>query len=276
VFQLTEDTINSNRPKIALIGIPFDEYSSYLRGAAAAPALIRQALYSESSNLWTEAGINLGDETIFIDAGDVDFSETNDPPTEIEKNISRLLKNKFTAISLGGDHSITFPVVKAISKYFSQIDVLHFDAHPDLYDEFDGNKFSHACPFARIMENNLVQRLVQVGIRTCNGHQREQAKKYGVEMIEMKDFENNNKLSFENPVYISFDLDALDPAFAPGVSHWEPGGLSTRQVINLIQKLEAPACIGADIVEFNPVKDKTGFTAMTCAKILKEIASRMF
>ncbi len=268
--------MNSDQPKIALIGIPFDEYSSYLRGAALAPHLIREALLCKSSNLWTEMGVILRDKSIYFDAGDVDFSGTKNPHAEIEKNISRLLVKKKIPISLGGDHSITFPILKAFSKHFPNIDILHFDAHPDLYDEFEGKRFSHACPFARIMENGLVQRLVQIGIRTCNKHQREQAEKFTVEMIEMKDFENNIKLSFENPLYISFDLDVLDPAFAPGVSHWEPGGLSTRQVISIIQKIEAPGIIGADIVEFNPSRDSTGVTAMVCAKILKEIVSRMF
>jgi arginase len=267
--------MNLNQQKIALIGIPLDEYSSFLRGAAFAPPLIRKALHSESSNMWTEMGVNLGDKTILTDTGDISFSTANDPFGEIEKNISQLLEQKMRPIVLGGDHSITFPIIKAFSKYFPKIDVLHFDAHPDLYHKFAGNKSSHACPFARIMENGLVQRLVQVGIRTCNGHQREQAEKFGVEMIEMKHFKNNIKLNFENPLYISFDLDALDPAFAPGVSHWEPGGLSTRQVISTIQSVEAPDFVGADIVEFNPSRDSAGFTAMTCAKILKEIVGRM-
>jgi len=225
--------------------------------------------------MWNESGINIGDKKIFSDVGDVDFSGTKNPFAEIEKSISLLLEKKKKPISLGGDHSITFPIVKTVSKYYPKIDVLHFDAHPDLYHEFEGNKFSHACPFARIMENGLVQRLVQTGIRTCNKHQRDQAKKFGVEMIEMNNISKNIKFIFENPLYISFDLDALDPAYAPGVSHWEPGGLSTRQAIGFIQKIEAPIFVGADIVEFNPKRDPTGFTAMVCAKILKEIAGKM-
>src|SRR5690606_28940578 len=112
-------------------------------------------------------------------------------------------------------------------------------AHADLYDDFEGNPHSHASPFARIMEHRLAKRLVQVGIRTLNPHQREQAKHFGVEIIEIKDWNDNQTFSFEGPLYISLDMDALDPAFAPGVSHHEPGGFSTRQVLNIIQNLKA-------------------------------------
>jgi arginase family enzyme len=151
---------------------------------------------------------------------------------------------------------------------------LHFDAHPDLYDEFLGNRHSHASPFARIMEEGLAKRLVQVGIRTVNGHQREQAERFGVEFVEMRNWRDDLTLDFDSPVYISFDLDALDPAFAPGVSHREPGGLSTRQAIGVIQRLRAKV-VGADIVEFNPRMDPAQITAVVCAKLLKEIAAKM-
>ena len=96
---------------------------------------------------------------------------------------------------------------------------MHFDAHPDLYYSFDNNPFSHASPFARIMENNLVKKLTQVGIRTMNAHQEEQAKKYNVQVIHMGQFDSTMQFDFDGPVYVSIDLDALDPAFAPGVSH---------------------------------------------------------
>jgi arginase family enzyme len=125
------------------------------------------------------------------------------------------------------------------------LSILHFDAHPDLYDDFRGNPHSHASPFARIMETKLAQRLVQVGIRNMNGHQREQAERFGVEVIEMKNLQDGLELQFDTPVYVSVDMDGLDPAFAPGVSHREPGGLTTRQVIEIIQSIGTPV-VGAD------------------------------
>lgn len=261
--------------KLALIGIPFDKYSSFMKGAASAPPLIRQAFHSESSNLWSEIGINLGQESLIFDAGEVNLNLSQKPLADIEQAIKKLLDQNFTPISLGGDHSITYPIIKAFSQKFDQLNILQFDAHPDIYYEYEGNRYSHACPFARIMEAGLVQRLVQVGIRTMNDHQREQAEKFHIEIINMSDWDDSMTLQFDAPLYISFDVDVLDPAFAPGVSHHEPGGCSTRQVIKMIHEIKAPIIVGADIVEFNPLRDIHGMTAMVCAKILKEIAARI-
>ena len=114
-----------------------------------------------------------------------------------------------------------------------------------------------------------------MGIRTVNDHQREQAERFGVEMLEMKNWRDDGPLRFSNPLYISFDMDALDPAFAPGVSHHEPGGFSTRVAVGIIQKLQAPAVVGGDVVEYNPRRDSNSVTAMAAAKILKEIAAKI-
>jgi agmatinase len=192
----------------------------------------------------------------------------------IENSVHTLIADGLAPISLGGDHSITHPIVRAFAQKYKDLSVLHFDAHPDLYDHYQGNRNSHASPFARIMEQKLVKRLVQVGIRTFTAHQREQMQKFGVESIEMRDLSSSLQLEFDSPVYISFDIDALDSAFAPGVSHREPGGLSTRQAIDLIQRLKGKV-VGADIVEFNPRMDPLHITGTVCAKLLKEIAARM-
>ncbi|MGH9898563.1 MAG: agmatinase, partial [Pyrinomonadaceae bacterium] len=226
------------------------------------------------SNLWSEIGVNLGQPDIFFDAGDVLPSGGKDMMAAVEDSIADLLAHDLLPLSLGGDHSITYPIVRALSKRHPGLSILHFDAHPDLYDEFQGNRYSHASPFARIMEENLVKRLVQVGIRTINGHQQAQAARFGIEVYEMKDWRDDLALVFDTPVYISVDVDGLDPAYAPGVSHREPGGLSTRQVINLIHRVEQPV-VGADIVEFNPQMDVNNMTATVCAKILKEISAQM-
>jgi arginase len=261
-------------PVIALLGVPYDEKSSFYRGAAAAPPLIREWLYIEASNLWTENEFNLGVENLLFDAGDLDLKDSQEPFHDIETAVANLLEQELKPIILGGDHAITYPVLRAFSGKYSRLSLLQFDAHPDLYDEFEGDRYSHACPFARVMEDGLVDRLVQVGIRSLNRHQREQAEKFGVEMHLMKDWREATALDFDSPLYISFDMDVLDPAFAPGLSHREPGGFSTRRVIAMIQSLQAPI-VGADIVEFNPSRDVYDLTAVTCAKILKEIAGKM-
>jgi agmatinase len=260
--------------KLALIGIRYDENSSFNKGAADAPPHIRAALRSDAWNLTSENGTDLSGDSIFFDAGDIEPVAGSDMFTLIENSLHTLIADDLTPISLGGDHSITYPIVRALARKYKDLSILHFDAHPDLYDSYQGNRNSHASPFARIMEQKLVKRLVQVGVRTFNAHQREQAKKFGVETIEMYQLRDNLQLVFDAPVYISFDVVALDPAFAPGVSHREPGGLSTRQAIDLIQRLKGKV-VGADIVEFNPRMDPLHITGTVCAKLLKEIAARM-
>jgi arginase len=259
---------------VSLVGIPFDASSTYLRGAAQAPPRIREALYCDSTNLWTEDGMDLGKPGTFHDAGDLNLPERAEEafPT-IEKTVSSLLDSGRPLIVLGGDHSITYPVLRGFRRRFADLTVLHFDAHPDLYDNL-GGRLSHACPFARVMEEKLVRRLVQVGIRTINRHQLEQAHEFGVEVISMRNMTRLAGLRLEGPMYISFDVDVLDPAFAPGISHYEPGGMSVREVLNAIQGLRVPIA-GADIVEYNPVRDENARTAFVCAKILKETAAAM-
>ena len=261
-------------PKLALIGFRYDENSSFMKGSADAPPQIRAAFRSDASNLFSESGIDLGADGLFFDAGDMEPVSGSEPMTLIQDSIFTLLNDGLAPISLGGDHSITYPIVKAFARKFPELSILHFDAHPDIYDSFQGNRLSHASPFARIMEDKLAKRLVQVGIRTATTHQREQSKKFGLEVVEMRDWREGLAFEFETPVYISFDVDALDPAFAPGVSHREPGGLSTRQAIDLIQRIRGRV-VGADIVEFNPRMDPLHVTATVCAKLLKEIAAKM-
>lgn len=256
---------------VAVIGVPTDENSSFLRGPAQAPARIRQVLHAGSSNLTSENGFDLGQGVGWCDVGDVDLSAGF---AAIAPAVDQLLAAGVRVLALGGDHAITYPLLQAHARQHPQLTILHIDAHSDLYDNFDNNPHSHASPFARIMENGLAQRLVQVGIRTLNDHQRTQAARFGVEVVEMKDWRDGLDLSLSGPLYLSLDLDGLDPAFAPGVSHHEPGGLTTRQVLTLIQQLSVPL-VGADIVELNPMRDWADMTAMVAAKFLKEIVAKM-
>ncbi|QQS48425.1 MAG: agmatinase [Acidobacteriota bacterium] len=258
---------------IGLLGIPYDEDSSFLRGAAEAPPLIRQALFSPASNLSSESGIDIGSAPV-RDEGDLETLPGEAMRSRITESIGELLDRGLRPFALGGDHSITYPILRAFRDRSRQLTIVHIDAHGDIYDEFEGNRFSHACPFARIMEEQLAGRLIQIGVRTLNRHQRDQIARFGVETIEMKDWRDDISIGISTPVYLSFDIDGLDPAFAPGVSHPEPGGFSTRQAIDLIRRIEAPI-VGADIVEFNPRRDVNGMTAVLCAKLVKEIAAKM-
>src|SRR5688572_33187871 len=148
------------RPRI--IGLPYDASSSFLRGAAAAPPLIRAALHSPAGNSWTEDLRDLGDQGALTDAGDLVLPESGEARGLIEAGVGLLLRDGARPIALGGDHAVTYPVVRAIHAIHGPVTILHVDAHPDLYEEFEGDRYSHACPFARIMEEGLASRLVQV------------------------------------------------------------------------------------------------------------------
>jgi arginase len=257
-----------------LLGIPLDHNSSFLRGPAQAPSKIREALRSDAWNSWANGRIDLAQPGLFEDAGDLSNMGEPDAFERIEQAVAKIVESKKRPLCLGGDHSISYPILRAVGKRVPGITLVHFDAHPDLYADYEGNPHSHASPFARIMENQLVQRLVQIGVRTLNDHQRLQAEKYGVEIYAIENLPDLAKLNLAGPLYVSFDVDALDPAFAPGVSHWEPGGLSTREAIEYLQGLPAPI-VGADIVELNPVRDTSGLTATVAAKLLKELLGKM-
>jgi agmatinase len=257
-----------------LIGLPYDASSSFLRGAAAAPPLVRAALHSPASNAWSEAGIEVVASRDYADAGDVELRAPSEARPAIERAITSVLANGGRPVSIGGDHSVTYPIVRAIAREVPRFTILQIDAHPDLYDEFEGDRFSHACQFARILEEHANLRLVPVGIRTMTGHQREQAKRFGVDVIDMRAWSSGRRPELSGPIYVSIDLDGLDPAFAPGVSHREPGGLSVRAVLDMIQALPGPI-VGADVVELNPLQDLGGVTASVAAKLIRELIGRM-
>lgn len=219
----------------------------------------------------TESRQELGVDISFEDLGDLLLTEGPGDFDKICASAEEAARSGATPIFLGGDHMVTNPIVQGLAAVHGPVNILHFDAHPDIYHDFEGDQLSHASPFARIMEGGHARRLVQVGLRTVNAHCREQAKRFGVEMIEMRDFAAGAVPIPVAPLYVSFDLDALDPAFAPGVSHHEPGGLSVRDVLNVLHRIDGPI-IGADVVEYNPSRDINGMTAVVAAKFVKELA----
>jgi arginase len=264
---------------VQVLGVPYDVHSSYLRGPALAPAAIRAALRCGSANWCAESGLDLDPARTesWTDLGDLTLPD--DAPAAmaiIRAAAAAAIADGSGLLSLGGDHIVTWPLVQAISERHDELTIVHFDAHPDLYDELDGDRFSHACPFARIMEEGRVARLLQFGIRTMTPHQREQADRFGVEVHEFRDWDGTIP-PLPGPVYVSVDMDALDPAFAPGVSHHEPGGMTTRQLLDAIRQLGdgRATIVGADVVELNPTRDVNDVTAMVAAKIFRELLATL-
>ncbi|KAK9910811.1 hypothetical protein M0R45_034754 [Rubus argutus] len=275
----------------SLLGIPLGHNSSFLQGPAFAPPMIREAIWCGSTNSTTEEGKELRDPRVLTDVGDLPVQEIRDCGVDdsrlmniVSESVKLVMEQApLRPVVLGGDHSISYPVVRAVSeKLGGPVDILHLDAHPDIYDAFEGNKYSHASSFARIMEGGYARRLLQVGIRSINWEGREQGKKFGVEQYEMRNFSKDRHF-LENlklgegvkGVYISIDVDCLDPAFAPGVSHLEPGGLSFRDVLNMVHNLQGDI-VAADVVEYNPQRDTFGgMTAMVAAKLVRELAAKI-
>jgi arginase len=272
---------------IRILGIPYDASSSFTRGPAKGPDAILEALRSRSANMWSESGLDLGQAPWEL-AGDVEFALPGGTPwsgeesaaqareaerKQITDRVAAELNAGNRLLSLGGDHSVTLPILRAYASRYQDLTVVQLDAHTDLYDSFEGDRFSHACPFARIMEEGLACRLIQLGVRTLTGQQAAVRDRYGVETYCMVDGPPLMP-SLTGPVYLSLDLDVLDPAFAPGVSHHEPGGVSTRDVLELLAGLKG-RLVGADIVELNPDRDVQEVTAMVAAKFAREILAML-
>lgn len=262
-------------PAVVVLGFPTDSNSSYLRGPAKAPEFIRRAMWSEAGNSFAESELDLRMPGVFEDLGDVAMTETPDDLRMIEASVREQLDLGRCVLSLGGDHSITYPIVRAYSVAYPGLSIVHFDAHPDLYPSFNGNRYSHASPFARILEDTSIARLTQVGIRTMSEKQRAVAERHGVHVFRPSQLAHAPANLPEGAVYLSLDLDALDPAFAPGVSHREPGGLTVREVLELVERIPGQI-VGADVVELNPDEDVRDMTASVAAKFAREFIARMF
>jgi arginase len=262
---------------VTLLGVPWDGSSSFQTGAAEAPQAIRQALRSPSSNFWNERGDDVSSEDVLVDAGDLTLPEEAAAARQaIQAGARAHLRDGRRLLVLGGDHSITFPVLKAFVPRSEAVTVLHLDAHADLYDHFNGDRYSHASVFARVMEEQLASRLIQVGIRTLTAHQRSQAAKLGVEILGADRWREAAALvgRIRGPLYVSLDIDVLEPMLAPAVSHPEPGGLTVRDVLEVLSAVRVPV-VGADIVEYNPRNDMRDLTARVAAKFVKELVGVM-
>jgi agmatinase len=259
------------------LGIGWDDHSSHARGPALAPAYIRQALHDDAGNRYSANLTDVLHPDRLEDCGDVALCGLAQDLDRITAAVDAVYARGLGVLALGGDHAVTYPILRGVAPHHGPVSIVHIDAHPDLYDDFDGDPLSHASPFARIMEQGLASRLIQIGIRADTPHLRAQAERFGAQSFTP----DQTPAALQTvaalgagPVYLSIDLDGLDPAFAPGVNHHEPGGLSVREVLAVLAAIPGPL-IGADIVELSPARDVNGVTARVAAKLAKEIIARM-
>lgn len=271
-FGLPESTDGNFR----VLGIPWDESSSYRKGSKEAPYKIRTATDAYLYESITEDLTELGKYLSYEDLGDleVDDLEFEELIEMINSVIEEDYRQEAIYLFLGGDHSITYPIVKALkAKTKDDFGIIDFDAHPDLYDSLNGNEYSHGCPFRRIIDEGLVEpeNIVQIGLRASTIEHIKYAEEKGITIIGADELDKIRELNLRfDKAYISFDMDVLDPAFAPGVGNPEPGGISTRELIDIVKDLDVQV-EAFDIVEFNPERDSSDITAYAAAKIIKEV-----
>ena len=279
--------LDDENPNFYVLGIPWDFSSSYRRGAAKAPSFIRKSTSSKIYNIYSENLVNLGEFWRLKDLGDLEVSNKtieqvyNDLLRVIEKNYR---DDKFF-LFMGGDHIITYLCVKAMKRAIGgEWGLLYFDSHPDLYKEYDGDPYSHACVVRRIVEEKLVspENIIEVGIRAPTREQIDFAKKHDIKIISTHDLYSLNvkdtlRLLIEElnsrveKAYLSIDLDVLDPSYAPGVGNPEPGGISTKQLIDIFHEISSLNIACFDIVELCPKYDPSGISGFVAAKIVREI-----
>ncbi len=259
----------SNNTKIKLFGIPFDSTSSFRPGSRFAPDEIRKFSY----NLESYSPIlkrNLYDVD-FSDIGNLDlpFGNVNKSINMITNFTRHILDNKSIPLAIGGEHLISFGIIKTIYERYPDVKIIQFDAHADLRDDYLGEKLSHATVMRRCSELCNLNNIIQIGIRS--GTKEEWVIMNDTVLIQNKDDFENHLRNISSPIYITIDLDILDPSVFPGTGTPEAGGFSYNELMDYIYLLEDKNIVGLDIVEFSPPYDLSGISASTASKIIREV-----
>lgn len=275
----------------ALIGVPFDQGTTNRPGTRYGPRAIRMAsqnygIYYNSKNgaFDLEHGKHVLKETNFIDYGDVPIlpTHTRTNMRMIHDTFKNIIEEDVFPVAFGGDHSITFPIVDAFDV---PIDIIHFDTHLDFLDNVANIKFSHSNPIKRVSELENVNNITQIGIRgfTDSKTNYEEALKYGSQIITAeKVFKKGidyilGKIPSSKNIYVTFDIDVLDPSIAPGTGTPEPGGLDYLQMRELLTGLTKKGnIIGFDLVEVNPLFDPADLTSQIAARLAFDFFGSVF
>lgn len=272
---------------VALVGIPYDGGTSYRPGARFGPRAVREQ--SSLIRPWNPAlKVHPFERLRVADCGDVDVVPISIERTmeAITRRIDEIATTGARPIAVGGDHSVTLGVLRALGRRHGRLGVVHFDAHPDTWDEYFGSKLFHGTPFRRAVEEGLIDpgRMVQIGIRgplygpdDFAFHDR-----HGIEVIRIEAVKEQGTAWVAErlarlrggPVYCSFDIDAVDPAYAPATGTPEVGGLTSYEALTLVRALAGLGLVGADVVEVAPPYDGPGqVTALLAANLLFELLS---
>ncbi|NOY77735.1 MAG: agmatinase [Calditrichaeota bacterium] len=267
----------SSRADFSFIGFPYDEKSSFRRGCALAPAKIRSLFFGRAIHELTAHQIRLGEEASIFDWGDVLRGGSDEEILgHLQQTVERVLEQKSFPLIAGGDHITTVPAVRAVARQFRQVQVIVFDAHPDLYWEFRGDRYSHACVNARLLENDAVKMITILGVREFADEEYEVWKRNPLVKIVPIDRVKREFVDIPSglPAYVSVDMDVLDPVYAPGVSGWVHRGMSPKRVLRYLLQIRAPL-VGMDVVEVNPRTDENDITALLAAEFMAEVAAKV-
>ena len=282
--------IKGKKIDIAIQGIPFDGGTTFRPGARFAPRAVRDASVL-CRNYHPELKINVYDTVNVADVGDVGVNPISLPKTfeAIEKKTSELHAEGARVISIGGDHSVLLPELRAIHKKFGEITLIHFDAHTDTGDEAWGEKYHHGTPIRRAIEEGILKgsKLFQIGIRgplTAAG-QEDYSVQNGIHTLGIDDFQDQaknqaffaeiKKVAGTGPCFLTFDVDGVDPAFAPGTGTPVIGGLTSREALESVRKLQGLYFVGANVVEISPPYDHAEITSLLGAALVFEFMGLM-
>ncbi|MFQ6125638.1 MAG: agmatinase [Candidatus Heimdallarchaeota archaeon] len=273
-----------NEANLVVLGICWDRSSSYRQGASAGPPIIRGATTGKLYNSFTENLINLKEKWKIYDAGDIvsKVRELSFITKQIQELYTSIPRRKY--LFLGGDHLITYFCTKALTSCDNaRWGLLYLDAHPDLYESYEGNLYSHACVVRRIIEEGLIpaKNILEVGIRAPTPEQLTYAQQKNFKIIPTSAIIDRGAPNIAKEIvdyfsdkidqlYLSMDLDVLDPSVAPGVGNPEAGGVPTRVIVDIIQGISSLNIHAFDIVELCPPYDCSSITAFAAAKIIRE------
>ncbi|HBG49253.1 MAG TPA: agmatinase [Cyanobacteria bacterium UBA9971] len=254
-----------------MVGLPYDGTCSYRPGARFGPELIRIASYGlESYSPIQERDL---DDVKFYDAGEIEFQLGNreDSLQKIETAAEETLLHNKKWLGVGGEHLVTFPAIKAYSKKYPELYVIHFDAHADVREDYIEEKLSHACVMRRISEIITPDNLIQIGIRSGTQEEFEWMKENNTIAKTQEEFKERLKFPENKPVFLSVDLDVLDPSLMSGTGTPEPGGMTYNELMSWLMLLKNLNIVGADVVELSPHYDQSGVSTVTAAKVIREV-----
>lgn len=258
---------NYNSSKIVMLGMPFDGTVSYRSGSRFAPEMIRLASWGlETYSPYFDMDL---EDASFHDAGDLEFplGNTYKSLEIIKQNVEQIYKDKKKVFGVGGEHLVTLPTIEAISKFYKELYVVHFDAHTDLRKEYLGEEMSHSAVMYHIGEIIGFKNLKQIGIRSGTKEEFNIMHKYKTKL----DFPEQLKKLVNKNVFVSVDLDVLDPSIMSGTGTPEAGGLTFNELMDFFKELKGLNIVGADVVELAPHYDTSGVSTAVATKVIREL-----